>query len=96
MSAPPVGPAERRQDLAGARPGPGVEATVAWVDHFGNVQLDLVPGDLAATGRVAGATVRITVVPGTSGPRRPRHVPGAGGAPSPARWVQRVRGAPPG
>ena len=52
--------------------GPAVEAGVAWVDRFGNVQLRLVAADLVGIGLVPGATARVELnhpAPGTgSGP----------------------------
>lgn len=86
VGAPPVGRGAP-QGLAGARRGPGVEATVAWVDHFGNAELDVVAGDLAATGLVPGATARITVAPGAPAPADPVPSAGAGGRTLTGRWV---------
>jgi S-adenosylmethionine hydrolase len=52
--------------------GPAVEAGVAWVDRFGNVQLRLVAADLVGIGLAPGATARVELndpAPGTgSGP----------------------------
>ena len=95
LAAPPArgdGPGEA---VAVARAtGPAVEAGVAWVDRFGNVQLRLVAADLVGIGLAPGATAHVELshpVPGTGG--------GAVGAtggdrPSTDRWAPPARSLP--
>ncbi len=86
VGGPPEGPGGHRA-LGGGPAGPGVDATVAWIDRFGNAQLDLAPGDLSATGLAPGGTVLITVAPGA--PDRAGTVPlwDDGAHPVTGRWV---------
>jgi S-adenosylmethionine hydrolase len=72
--------------VAGAA-GPAVEAGVAWVDRFGNVQLRLAAADLLGIGLEPGATAHVEVshpTPGTGGGAEGS--PGGDGPPG-DRWA---------
>jgi hypothetical protein len=68
--------------------GAEVVATVAWIDRFGNAQLDLGPETLVGIGLTPDGTGRVTVEPGSVPPDL---VPGEG-SPVPrvvtGRWVR--------
>ena len=82
VGAPPVG---RGAPRTWRVPDPGRGWRPRWPGSTTSVtpSSDVVPGDLAATGLVPGATVRITVASGTPAPADPAPSAGAGGAPSP-------------
>ena len=68
--------------------GAEVVATVAWIDRFGNAQLDLGPETLVGIGLTPDGTGRVTVEPGSVPPDL---VPGEGSPVPPVvtgRWVR--------
>jgi S-adenosyl-L-methionine hydrolase (adenosine-forming) len=61
---PPIDPATLQgEPFAPARPDPGgmVRATITWIDHFGNAQLDVTPQDLPPRVRLRTGPHDLTV-----------------------------------
>ncbi len=71
----PGHPRGRQPSGAGAV-GPVLDAEVTWVDHFGNIQLDVGPGALDQIGVGTGTTARVTVLGSPAGGGQ---APAAGG-----------------
>jgi len=76
--------------VAGGSTGSEMVAPVAWVDRFGNVQLQLNPTALEAIGLSLGGTARVTVVPGatSAGPPPVPRRSGTGEGSHQVRWVE--------
>jgi S-adenosyl-L-methionine hydrolase (adenosine-forming) len=71
--------------------GPAVEASVAWVDRFGNVQLRLEAADLAGIGLVPGATVHVELSHPTPGTGTAPEGDSGGDRPTTDRWAPPAR-----